>query len=255
MGSVIENTTKERLLGGKTVLGCFVRSPDANFAEYVAIWGWDFLVFDEEHGSVDRRDVANLARACERRKVTPIVRVSSGDRALVLRCLDAGVAGIHFPWVNNEEQARSAVSAAHYAPLGVRGLAGNRATDWSVSPQAMARANENTLTVVQVETQEGVENIEALCSVDGVDVLFVGPSDLSQSLGVPGEYDHPFVVGAMEKVAAAVRESGKVFGLFAGTPEAALRGMEMGARYVATGVEALVGRAMASFIHSVSGDL
>lgn len=249
---MIENITRERLLEGETVLGCFVRSPDANFAEYVASWGWDFLVFDEEHGSIDRRDVPNLARACERRGVTPIVRVSSGDSALVLRCLDAGAAGLHFPWINDAEQARRAVSAAKYGPLGIRGLAGNRATDWSVTSEATARANENTLTVVQVETEEAVENIDDLCSIDGVDVLFVGPTDLSQSLGVPGEYAHPLVIEAMEKVADAVRESGKVFGLFAGTQEAALRGLEMGARYIATGVEAVVGRAMSSFIQAVS---
>lgn len=251
---MIENRVKERLLEGETVLGCFVRSPDATFAEYVASCGWDFLVFDEEHGSVGRGDVANLARACERRSVTPIVRVSSGDTALVLRCLDGGAAGLHFPWISDADQARRAVSATRYGPLGRRGLAGNRATDWSVTTEATARANRSTLVVVQIETKEGVDNIEDVCSVEDVDVIFVGPTDLSQSLGVPGEYAHPLVVEAMETVAAAARTSGKVFGLFAGTPEAALRGMEMGARYIATGVEAVVGPAMVSFIQAMSGD-
>lgn len=249
---MIENTVKTRLLDGETVLGCFVRSPDATFAEYVASCGWDFLVFDEEHGSVGRGDVANLARACERRSVTPMVRVSSGDTTLVLRCLDGGAAGLHFPWISDADQARQAVSATRYGPLGKRGLAGNRATDWSVTPEAIARANQNTLVVVQIETGEGVDNVEDVCSVDGVDVIFVGPSDLSQSLGVPGEYAHPLVVEAMETVAASARASGKIFGLFAGTPDAALRGMEMGARYVATGVEAVVGPAMVSFVQTMS---
>lgn len=249
---MIENSTKERLLGGEVVLGCFVRSPDANFAEYVATGAWDFLVFDGEHGSVDPTDVAGLARACETRGVTPVVRVSASHPALVLRVLDAGVAGVHFPWINSPEEARSAVSYTKYAPLGIRGLAGNRSTDWSVSPEATARANHETLTVVQIETREAVENIEELCAVDGVDVLFIGPTDLSQSLGVPGDLAHPSVVSAMEEVATAVRDSGKVLGLYAGTPEAALRGIELGARYVATGVEALLGRAMASFIDAVT---
>lgn len=251
---VIDNVTKQKVLEGETVLGCFVRSPDATFAEFLATLGWDFLVFDGEHGSVDGTDVANLARACERRGVTPMVRVSSAHPPLVLRCLDAGAGGIHFPWISNLEQAQSAVAAAKYAPLGIRGLAGNRATDWSVSREATVRANENTLTVIQIETREGVESIEDLCSVEGVDVVFIGPTDLSQSLRVPGDIGHPLVVDAMEEVAAVVRESGKVFGLFAGTSEAALRGMEMGARYLATGVEAILRPAMASFIHEVFDD-
>jgi 4-hydroxy-2-oxoheptanedioate aldolase len=172
----------------------------------------------------------------------------------VLRCLDGGAAGLHFPWISDADQARRAVSATRYGPLGRRGLAGNRGTDWSVTTEATARANRSTLVVVQIETKEGVDNIEDVCSVEGVDVIFVGPTDLSQSLGVPGEYAHPLVVEAMETVAAAARTSGKVFGLFAGTPEAALRGMEMGARYIATGVEAVVGPAMVSFIQAMSGD-
>lgn len=249
---MIENIAKRKLDEGGTVLGCFVRSPDATFAEYVATSGWDFLVFDEEHGSVAGSDVANLARACEGRGVTPVVRVSSGHPPLVLRCLDSGAAGIHFPWISTVEQARAAVAATRYAPLGTRGLAGNRATNWSVGPEITARANENVLTVIQIETSDGVESIGELCSVDGVDVVFIGPTDLSQSLGVTGDLKHPSVVGAMEAVAAAAHESGKVFGLFAGTLEAALRGIELGARYVATGVEALLGPAMASFIHDVA---
>lgn len=251
---MIENPTKQRLLAGELVLGCFVRSPDPNLAEYVATGGWDFLVFDGEHGSVTPGHVASLARACEVRRVTPIVRVPSSHPTTVLQCLDAGAAGLHFPWIDDPEKARSAVLASKYAPLGNRGLAGNRSTDWFVSAEATARANDETLTVVQIETRDAVEHTEELCSIDGIDVLFVGPSDLSQSLGVPGDFAHPLVVDALEKIAAAVRESDKVLGLFAGTPEAALRGLQLGARYVATGLEALLGRAMASFIGSLSNE-
>lgn len=245
---MIENATKMRLREGELVIGCFVRSPDANLAEYVSTGGWDFLVFDGEHGWVAPGHMANLARACERRGVTPIVRVPSRDPGIVLRCLDAGAAGLHFPWINSEEEARSAISAAMYAPRGIRGLAGNRSTDWSVTREATAHVNEATLVVVQIETREAVDKIEELCSVDGIDVLFIGPSDLSQSLGVSGELNHPLVVDAVDRVAAAVRESDKVLGLFASTPEAAAWGLGLGARYLATGIEALLGRAMVSFI-------
>ncbi len=248
---MIENPTKRRLYEGEVAIGCFVRSPDANLAEYVATGGWDFLVFDGEHGWVTPAHVANLARACERRGVTPIVRVPSRDPGTVLRCLDAGAAGLHFPWVNSGKEAQAAVSVTKYAPLGIRGLAGNRATDWSVTREATAHVNEATLVVVQIETREAVDNIEELCSVEGIDVLFIGPSDLSQSLGVPGELDHPVVVDTVEQVAAAVTKSDKVLGLFAGTSEAASRGLELGARYIATGFEPLLRRVMTSFIDQV----
>lgn len=237
---------------GRTALGCFVRSPDATFAEFVATRGWDFLVFDGEHGSITPGDVADLARACEVRGVTPMVRVPTTERSVVLRCLDGGAGGLHFPWVNDADEARRAVSYAKYGPLGTRGLAGNRSTDWSVAPQATANANDNTLVVIQVETREAVQDIEQICAVEGVDVVFVGPSDLSQSLGVPGDFGHPLLVGAMEEAADAVHAAQKVFGLYAGTPQGAERGIELGARYVATGVESLLGPAMEAFLSAVS---
>lgn len=249
---MIANLTRELLLEGRTALGCFVRTSDASFAEFAATRGWDFLVFDGEHGLATSTDVANLARACEVRGVTPIVRVPTTERSVVLRCLDAGVAGIHFPWISHADEAATAVSLAKYGPVGTRGLAGNRSTDWSVSPEATANANEQTLIVVQIETTAAVQDIEQICSVDGVDVLFVGPSDLSQSLGVPGDFTHPRLVGAMEEVAAAVHSSGKILGLYAGTPQAAEAGMALGARYVATGIEPLLGPAMEAFISAVS---
>ncbi len=248
---MIQNTTKERLLEGQVVLGCFVRTPDASFAEYVATGGWDFLVFDGEHGSVNTSEVANLARASENRGVTPMVRVSSSHSATVLRCLDAGAAGLHFPSMNEPEEARLAVSAAKYPPRGLRGLAGNRSTDWAITPEAIGHANDQTLVVVQIETREAVDNIEELCAVDGIDVLFIGPSDLSQSLGVPGDFGHPLLVDAIERVALVVRESEKVLGLFAATAQAAGKGLELGARYVATGVEPLLGGAMRSYVSQV----
>jgi 4-hydroxy-2-oxoheptanedioate aldolase len=248
---LLENVTKERLLGGGPVVGCFVRSPDANLAEFVAHGPWDFLVFDGEHGSVTAADVPNLARACERRGVTPVVRVPSADPSTVLRCLDAGAGGIQFPWVNTREQAHAAVVATKYPPLGSRGLAGNRSTDFGVTPEAITHANDMTLVVVQIETRQAVENVEEICGVDGIDVVFIGPSDLSLSYGVPGDIGHPLVTEAIQQVAAAVRRSERVLGLFAGTPEAASHGLENGVRYLATGVESLLAGAMASFVRSV----
>ena len=248
---MIKNVTKKRLLDGETVVGCFVRSADAGFAEYVATAGWDFLVLDGEHGSASPDRVGDLVRACEVRGVTPIVRVPSRDSGAVLRCLDAGAAGILFPWVSSAEEAKAAVTTTKYAPLGSRGLAGNRATDWTVTEQATAHANEMILVLAQIETREAVDNVEELCSVEGVDVLFIGPTDLSQSLGVPGDLSHPTVLRSIERVARAVSKSDKSLGLFAGSAEFTQLGLESGATFIATSVEVLLGSPMREYVRSI----
>jgi 4-hydroxy-2-oxoheptanedioate aldolase len=115
----------------------------------------------------------------------------------------------------------------------------------------IATANDEILVVTQIETLAAVENVEELCSVEGVDVLFIGPSDLSQSLGVPGELSHPSVLQSIERVAAAVGKSNKALGLFAGTAEIAEYGLELGATFIATGVEALLGGPMRTYVSGV----
>lgn len=245
---MITNRTKQRLRAGETVAGCFVRSPDATFAEYVASGGWDFLVFDGEHGTVTPERVADLARACEVRGVTPIVRIPTRDPGTLLKCLDAGAVGVLFPWISSGEDASRAVSSVKYPPLGVRGLAGNRTSDWTISAEMVARANEAVIVIAQIETVEALEAVEDLCSVEGVDVLFVGPADLSQSLGFPGEPSNPVVVEAIERVAAVVAQSDKAFGIFGGSVDDARRGLDLGASFVATSVESLLGGPMRSYL-------
>lgn len=250
---MITDRLKRRMQAGETLVGCFVRTADATFAEFVAMGGWDFLVFDGEHGNVTPDRVGDLARACEVRDVTPIVRMPTRDPGTVLRCLDAGAVGVLFPWVNSVEEAALAVSAVKYPPVGVRGLAGNRTSDWAVSAEMTARANDAVIVIAQIETVEAVEAVEDLCSVEGVDVLFVGPADLSQSLGFPGQPSNPVVVEAIEHVSATVVRSEKAFGIFAGSAEDARRGVDLGATFVATSVESLLGGPMRSYLEGIGG--
>ncbi len=245
------NLVKDRLRDGEVVVGCFSRSTDATFVEFLAAGGWDFLVLDGEHGLVSPDRVADLARACEVRGSVPIVRIPAQDPGTILRCLDAGAGGIQVPMVETAEAARGAVQSALYPPLGRRGLAGNRASGWKVTPEWSSDANESLVIVVQIETRRAVENIYELCAVDHVDVLFVGPTDLSQSFGVPGQIDHPSVAEAIEVVAGAVSRSNKAFGMFAASAEAAVKALELGATYVAASVESLLGGRMASYIERV----
>lgn len=248
---MIHNATKARLAAGETAIGCFVRSPDSTFAEFVASAGWDFLVFDGEHGTVSPSDVGDLARACDVRGVTPIARVSANHPSVILRCLDAGAAGLHVPWVNSAEEAEAAVRSMKYWPRGLRGLAGNRSTGWLANAEVIAQANEESLMVVHIETREAAEAIEDFLEVDGIDVLFIGPTDLSHSLGFPGDTEHPDVTQIIRRVAEAVTRSDKVLGIYAGTPEAVIAGREMGARYFTTGVETLLAPAMRFFLSAV----
>jgi 4-hydroxy-2-oxoheptanedioate aldolase len=143
------------------------------------------------------------------------------------------------------------VRAVKYGPRGIRGLAGNRSSDWVANAGSTAAANDETLVVIQVETAEAVSRIDDLVRVDGVDVLFLGPTDLSHSLGHPGDGDHPDVRAAMERVASAVVPSPKTLGVFTGGIDAAAEWRERGARYLTTGIEPMLRPAMRTFLEAV----
>jgi len=248
---LLENLTKQRLAAGETVIGCFLRYPVGTLAEFVALAGWDFVVLDAEHGSLQPRDVEDLSRACELHGVTPIVRVTSNDRPTILRFLDAGAHGMHVPWVDSGEGAEAAVQAAKYQPRGTRGLAATRAARFgTIEPvgEYVQRSNRETLIVVQVETAAAVDRIEEHLEVDGVDVIFIGPSDLSHSLGHAGDVSHPEVQAAMDRIVEAVVPSGKALGIFVAKLEDAVVWRDRGARYVATGLEPLLNRSMRRFL-------
>lgn len=251
---MLENRVKQRLAAGEAVHGCFLRYDNATLAEFIALQGWDFLVFDAEHGALEPRDVEDLCRAAELREVTPIVRATTNLPHVILRFLDTGAHGVHVPWVNTPDEVRAAVRAVKYEPLGQRGLAGSRAGDWGMSEPLAAyveRANRETLLVVHIETAAAVGQIEEYASIDGVDVLFIGPTDLSHSLGHPGNPGHPEVRAAMDRVAEVVVPSDKTLGIFTGTPESVDEWLDRGARYFTNGVEGLLKNGMQTYLSAI----
>jgi 4-hydroxy-2-oxoheptanedioate aldolase len=253
---MLTNTTKAKLADGQAVFGCFFRYAEPSLAEYVALLGWDFLVFDGEHGMLDPRDMEDLCRAVELRGVTPIARVTTNQPHVILRFLDSGAHGVHVPWVNTPEAVEQAVRSVKYHPRGERGLAGTRASEWGVREPLDAyveRANRETMVIVHIETREAVDAIEAYVAIDGVDVLFLGPTDLSQSLGHPGRPGHPDVVAAMDRVAEVVVKSDKVLGIYAGTAAMTEEWLERGARYFTTGVEMFLRDGMVAHLDRVRG--
>ena len=170
-----------------------------------------------------------------------MVRVTTNDAPTILRFLDTGAHGVHVPWVNSAGRAPSARSApSNTRRAAIRGLAGSRASEWGLREpigEFVQRSNRETLVVIQVETQDAVDAIDDYLAIDGVDVLFLGPTDLSQSLGHPGDLRHPDVLAAMERVADAVVGSDKVLGIYAGTADMTTRMAGPGARYFTTSLE------------------
>jgi 2-keto-3-deoxy-L-rhamnonate aldolase RhmA len=180
------NTAKAKLKAGETVVGTYVRYGDPTIAEVLCYLGYDFLMFDGEHAPIGERECENLARVCESTGVTSIARVPSNLAWTIGRTLDTGIQGVQIPMVNTGAEAAAAVRAAKYAPMGTRGLAGARAAQYGqvlpfAYPDYIARANAETMVIVQVETPEAIENLAEIVAVPEIDVIFIGPNDLSLS--------------------------------------------------------------------------
>lgn len=249
-----ENRTKRLLREGKPAFGCFVQFPDAALVEFTAYQGWDFLILDGEHGTLDPRLCEGLLRAAELHDVSTIVRVPVNEPHVILQFMDVGAQGCQVPSVESGADAERAVRSVKYGPRGARGLAGVRAADYGergALGEYVRSANAETLVSVHVESAQAVDRVDEIAAVDGVDVVFLGPTDLSHSLGLPGELGHPLVVDHLERAAAATLEAGKVLGVTVATAEEAVTWLERGARYVTTGIGPLLGSATRSWLARV----
>lgn len=204
-------------------------------AEITALAGYDFVIVDVEHSPMTLETVDDIARATERRGVPAVVRVPWNDPVELKRVLDIGVAGVMVPMVETAEEADRAVEAMRYPPDGIRGVAGSRATNYGLEfAEYMESANDALVTILQIETVEGVENVGAVSAVAGVDSLFVGPSDLSASLGVTGDWQDEAVLDAIDRV---LQDSEVPVGTLAVTDEGVERWVERGFDWVIAGVD------------------
>jgi len=251
---VLTNKTKAKLKAGESVLGCFMRHGDPGLAETLGYMGWDFLLHDGEHSPLSVRECEQLARISEITGCTAVVRVPSNMPWMIGQVFDTGILGVQVPMVNSGAEALLSARAAKYHPLGTRGLATTRAARYgqilpfSIAEQ-VANANAETMLVAQVETPAAIEDLPAILDVPGIDVIFIGPSDLSLSLGFPGELDHPVVQRAFAEIIAAVtRRDDKALGILVPTVEAALEWQAKGARYIMVVMEAILGPAVRGFL-------
>jgi 4-hydroxy-2-oxoheptanedioate aldolase len=247
------NTTRQKLRDGQTVWGCFVRYPDATLIEVLGYQGWDFLVFDGEHGTIEPRDCEQMVRAAELRGTTPIVRVPTNQPATILRFMDTGAHGLHVPWVCNAAEAEAVVQSVKYHPRGRRGLASVRAADFAQAgpfSEYIAKANAETLVVVHIETAAAVDELPEICRVPDIDVVFIGPTDLSHSLGVAGQPDHPAVQAAMQRIIDAVADSPAALGIMVPNVAAAQAWRARGARYITIGLESILCPATRAYLQA-----
>lgn len=216
--------------------GTFLNLGSSAAVEIAADVGFDWLLIDLEHGNGSLADLRNMLLACRRASAAPIVRIRSVDADAVKFVMDSGAAGIMFPFVNSVDEAEHAVRCMKYPPRGSRGVAGIiRATDYGRDWDSYFRqANEQSLVVAQIETRAAVEAADQIAAVDGVDVLFVGPLDLSVSLGCPGDFTPAHFVAALEKVIAACRKHGKTPGILS-RPQLVEQHKRLGFRFFALG--------------------
>lgn len=227
---------------GRHQLGLWSAIPGAVALEIAASAGFDWIVVDGEHGPIGPHDVLPALQVLAAYPGTSaVVRPAANDPVTIKRLLDMGAQTLLVPMVSTPEEAEAAAAAMRYAPEGVRGLAGiQRASRWGRVPDYAARAHEELCLIVQVETAEGLANLEGIAATPGVDAVFVGPADLGASLGHADKPDHPEVRAAISDAIARLRAAGTPAGIIATDPEAVRAHMAAGTAFTAAGVDAML---------------
>ena len=235
-----KNNLKEVVKEGKNVFGPFMKFTDPAAVEIMGFAGFDFVIIDAEHGPISMQNAQNMIRAAETANITPVIRVANNDEALILRALDIGAQGIEIPQINSKSQAIKAVRSVKYAPQGERGVCRYvRAANYSSMDkfEYFKSANNETMIIAHIEGVEGINNLNEIMSVVGIDVIFIGPYDLSQSLGIPGEVNNPLVTEKMKEVVLKCRENKVAVGTFADDVETAKSWVSLGVQYMAFSVD------------------
>ncbi len=210
-----ENALKQRLAAGKKALGCWCFTHNNVAAEILGHAGYDFVLIDHEHGFGGNTDAVGQMQALQAFASTILIRVPVNDPVPIKRALDIGAEGVMVPMVETAEDARAAVAACRYPPAGMRGCANAvvRASDYGLrAADYLRQANDRVFVMVQIESPKSVDNIAEIAAVEGVDALFIGPSDLAASTGQPGDFDHPEVKAMLARAEDAITTSGKPMG-------------------------------------------
>ncbi len=237
-----KNRFKQGLATGEAQYGLWLGLPDNSAAEIAAVAGFDWLLIDGEHAPFDLRTIMSHLQAIAPYDTAPIVRCVEGDTALIKQLLDIGVQTLLVPMVETAEQAAQLVQAVRYPPQGIRGLGTSlaRAARWNQVPGYLKKANDEICLIVQVETASAMQNLDAILEVEGVDGVFIGPSDLSASMGYIGDAGNPVVVETINKGLNKIRDAGKYAGLLCLDPSLAETYVQQGANFVGVGVDTMI---------------
>jgi 4-hydroxy-2-oxoheptanedioate aldolase len=242
---------KQKFARGEAALGCSLMFPSAPLVEMLGHAGFDWVLLDCEHGSLSLADVELMCMAADAVGITAIGRPRSNDAADIQQIMDRGVAGVQIPHINTAEDARRAVAAVKFGPRAGRGLAaGTRPDRWGLGakmPDFAAEANARSIVIVQLEHEEAIANADAILAVEGIDVFFIGPSDLSQSMGFPGNPKAPPVAAAIEGTLAKIRAAGRTPGMPA-TTETLPEVLASGCRYIYTHLPRVLGAGARGFL-------
>jgi 2-keto-3-deoxy-L-rhamnonate aldolase RhmA len=252
-----ENLLKRKLQKGEVVLGPFMNCSYGAFVEVVGLAGFDFAIIDMEHGPLSVQTAEDLCRAAQGVGMSPIVRIRKNDGPQIQRALDIGSAGVQVPQIETRADAEAVVRGAKYAPLGMRGLSFyTRAGDFTMFgiKGYTDLLNEEQIVIIHIEGKRGLENLDEIITVPHIDVIFLGPYDLSQSFGIPGQVNDPRVIEGMEVATAKIRAAGKAAGTFAGDIDAARRWIRAGIQYISLGVDVgIFAKACRDLVQGVKG--
>jgi 4-hydroxy-2-oxoheptanedioate aldolase len=231
----VSATLRARIEAGERLTGTFVQSRDPGSCEFLGRLGFDLLCIEGEHSAMAAETVQALVAAADLAPIPSLVRVAGNEPVAIAAALDAGAHGIVVPRVETAEQAAAAVAAARFPPQGARGLGPSRATGFGAQiTEYLARANRDLLLAIQVETRAAVDGLDSLLSVEGLDMIFVGPGDLACSMEI-ADLTGPEVHVAVESVLERSRAAGRLTGVFAGTPADAKRWRDAGTDLVLLG--------------------
>ncbi|MGD0674858.1 MAG: aldolase/citrate lyase family protein [Polyangiaceae bacterium] len=233
------NSFRAALLAGKTLIGCWASLANSLTTEILGYAGFDWLLLDGEHAPNDLQTFIGQLQALKDSPSAPVVRPPWADPVVIKRLLDIGFFNFLMPCIESAESARAAVAATRYPPLGIRGVGIlHRSSRFGYTPDYFSRVNGDICVAVQIESPGGVEHVDAIAAVDGVDALFVGPSDLSAGYGHLGEPNHPDVLRAIDRVVEAGKRRGKAVGILSTVEHDVRRFLAMGMTLVAVGGDA-----------------
>lgn len=241
------NLAKEKLAAGRPVSVIAPGYSSAGLVELLGRMGFDAIFIDCEHGPPGWEDVENMVRAAELVDTTPIVRVQSSDPSTITRALDRGAGGVQVPHINTRAQAEAAVRAAKFAPLGHRGYAGGRAA-LGVRSNFTSHANDETMVIAMLEEVEALKNLDEILRVEHVDAFFIAPGDLSQSMGYPGQMDHPEVQAAIHDAVRRTRAAGRAPGVLTTNAATARRFLDLGALFIYVSLASLLQPSVRDFL-------